>query len=400
MRRERTFGMRMVLAGAVVVLLSGAAYGQGAGKGGGSGKGEASIGQDNKDLARARYNKGQAAEVAGQWQDAYEEYRGAFALFPYWQIEGALAGAAFHLGKPAEAAERFRHVLADAEAQKELASDPKALAAVMKSYAEAQEKVGKLQVQGPGGAELWIDGLLAGTLPVKDDPFVEAGPHKVEARQGGAVVACASVTVAANKSELVALVEGQTACEEASAGAGGATGGAGGGAVTGGTGGTSAGGGAGGSGAAGGGGSGAGGGSAGGVSGPEAALGPKWPGVVVLGGLALVGVAAGAGLWVASDGKGAEAAQSLLDFEKAHGRGSSYCKTDDNDPLCNGIQDALGAQGDLKTAAAAAWIVGGLAAVGATTLWVVTRKDAKKVGVLAVPAVAPKYTGLLLQGSF
>lgn len=388
--------MRLVRASVISVVVSGAVtFGWLASPGGSApalaqtgGKGAPTgITADNEHVARAGYEKGRAAEAAGDWQQAYTEYRAAVALHPAPQYEAALGKAALELAKHREAAQVLQRVLDDPATAKSLSAA--AMDEVKKNHAAALLKVGRLKVEGPEGAQLWVDGTLVGTLPLKEEPFADAGERDIEARRDGTVLARVRASVTAGKSEAVKLVEGEVFSPAPTAPAvapppapsvtATATG-----APT----------------------------STGAAPAPTATFtpvgggpppdkgGPSWAGVLALGGVAVAAAAVGTGLWIASDGKAAEAASGLSQFESAHGKGSPYCLNQGSDPLCKGIQDSLTAQDALQSGAAAAWIGGGVAAVGAVTIWLITRRERPKTGVRAMPVASPGQAGLVLRGSF
>lgn len=328
---------------------------------------------DTKAIARDHYTKGQEAEAAGNWEEAYRSYRAAFALLVHWQIEGALGTAAFQLGKHREAIEAYRHVLADADALK---NAPPALLTLVRTNLSTSEKKLSATLQitvAPPNTTLWLDGTQVGTTPLKAPLVVEPGDHTLEARTADKVVSRLKITAKAGAVEPVTLAEGAgiTPAPAGSgavggAGAGGPAGSsrpAGSGAPNGGT-------------------------APGGASG-----GPNWPAVIALGGGALVSVVVGAGLFVASDAKGAEAQKkhdALTPFDKAP------CKT----PQCVEVHDTLVAQASLQTGSAIAFGVGGAAAAAAIIVGVVTSRTPTKTGVRVVPVVAAGSGGFIVQGSW
>src|SRR6185369_7672087 len=99
-------------------------------------------------------------EKTGNVRGAYEEYKIAFGLYPHWQITGNLARASAKLGKYAEAAEMYRRVRDDPEAQRTLSTE--ARAEVEKGLADAQSRASTLTVTAPAGTEVWVDGARVG----------------------------------------------------------------------------------------------------------------------------------------------------------------------------------------------------------------------------------------------
>jgi hypothetical protein len=412
MRRDRGSMLSLVLSGAAMLAWMAGhggpvpAYAQTRGKPPPAAKPPASKGSpaadpsapaltsDNKDLARAGYDKGRAAETAGNWQEAYTEYRAAFALYPDPAYEAAFGRAALGLAKYPEAAQTLQRMLDNPATTKSLS--PGDLADVKKNLAAALLKVGRMQIEGPAGATVWIDGTLLGTLPLKEQPFIDTGERDIEARRDGTVIARVHANVTAGKTEPVTLVEGQglapapTASAVATAPAPSVT-------AAGGTAsplGTTA---PAGSGAPVGGGP------------PPDKGGPSWAGILALGAVAVAGAAVGTGLWITADGKGAEARRK---FDELPSLPPGPCTTAE----CQAVHDALAAQAGLQTGAFVAWGVGAAALLGAGVVGLVTGKSAQKSGASSVrpslprdvrpslprvvPVIAGGTGGLVVQGSW
>jgi hypothetical protein len=386
MRRDRASVLSWIFLGAVGLGWA-AAHGAPTALAQPAGKRDAPVIGDNKDLARANYDKGRAAEAKGEWEDAYAEYRAAFALVPDPKYEAAFAHAAVELGKNREAAQLIQR-LQDSPAAKKALSKA-ALAALKKDLDAILPKLGKLRVEGPAGAQVWVDGVLFGTLPIKDDQLVDTGERTVEARRDGAVIARAVTTVAAGKTEAIKLVEGEglapaptaTAVEPpppsvtaVTTSAPPATS-----QVIAPPAATSA--------------------PVGGGSPPDS--GPSWAGVLTLGGVAVAAAAAGVALWVVADGKGAEARQK---YDMLPALPPGPCTSAD----CLAVHDALKAQEGMQTGAIVAWGVGGAALLGAGAVWLLTGKATPKGdtsgGRPALPRVVPVIAGgtggLVVQGSW
>ncbi|MEZ4295612.1 MAG: PEGA domain-containing protein [Polyangiaceae bacterium] len=122
--------------------------------------------------------------------------------------------------------------------------------------------------------------------------------------------------------------------------------------------------------------------------------------VLGLGGLALAAAALGTGLAFASYRKGGEADAGLMDLRFKHGDDTNHCRSDEHDPLCERIRDALIAQDSLFTSAIVAWIGVGITAAGAVTLGLLPSSEKPNVSLRPSPIAGPNVGGLLLLGSF
>ncbi|MEZ4311130.1 MAG: hypothetical protein R3F14_24070 [Polyangiaceae bacterium] len=338
-----------------------------------TGKPAAGVTDAQKQAARTHYGNGQKAETACRWEEAYTEYGAALGEVEQWQIEGALAEAARRIGKHAEAARRFRHVLADPEAQKALAADPKLKAKIEEGYANAKKHAGLLKVEGPAGASVSVDGSVVGTLPVGEETFVDAGTHVVEGRKEGKLVSRMFVQVGTGQTGRIELIEGRIVKaavgapggeeeesegdgEERAAGKGGGTGPV-----------------------------------------QEVKGGPNWGLAFGLAGVALAGAAAGGVLWGLSGSSGDKAALGLREIEAKNGYGSNFCRINSGDAACVQVGNDLNNQDNLQTAATAAWGVAGAAVAGAVIVVLVTGREPRKTGVRAIPLVGSSQAGFVVE---
>ncbi|MBK8253067.1 MAG: hypothetical protein IPK82_10400 [Polyangiaceae bacterium] len=315
---------------------------------------------NHKASARGHFTKGQDYESQQKWAEAYQEYETALTFYVHWQIEGALAGVAARVGKHAEAATLYRKVLADPEAQKELSAKEGALEAANKAYQEAVDKVGRLTIQGPAGAECWVDGKKVGVFPLAEEVFVEPGEWRVEAKRDGKVVDGKKVVVGTGKAEGVKLEQPAALPKDP-------------------------------------------------VKPPvevslPGILGSKSvPIGIALGAVGLVGIGVGVGLWVEHFAQLDKAATSFSNVMNHPDKGRGYCPNHlDDDDDCAANDAATKASDASKTGAVSMWVVGGVfaAAGGALIGSALFGKPNSPPKVGMAPAITPTQTGWVMYGSF
>ncbi len=130
--------------------------------------------------ARRRYQEGNAAMKAHQWQSAYDAYLAAWRQRPHWQVAGSLGQVELKLSRHRAAVLHLAFFLREA---KDVA--PEEIKHVREWLEQARAKVGTLSVKVvPAGSEIFIDGLTVGQVPLDGEVFVEPGKHLVEVRSG------------------------------------------------------------------------------------------------------------------------------------------------------------------------------------------------------------------------
>ncbi len=131
-------------------------------------------------LARRYYEDGVAAADAKEWEKAFLAFAEAWKLKQHWQIAVNLGQAELRLGKYPDAAEHLAYYLREAT---ELHPDD--VKRAREWFDQATAKIGTLRLNvAPKGAQVFVDGKLVGTAPIEHDTYVEAGWHAVEARSG------------------------------------------------------------------------------------------------------------------------------------------------------------------------------------------------------------------------
>lgn len=133
------------------------------------------------DKARELHREGEALFKKKEYARARAAFLAAWSLHPHWTTAGNLADCELKLGLYRDAAEHFAFFLRGLEQEKRPVPDKAAA-----RYREAASKVGTIDVRvTPPGAEVLVDGKLAGTVPFSMPVFVEPGQHTIEARLGG-----------------------------------------------------------------------------------------------------------------------------------------------------------------------------------------------------------------------
>jgi tetratricopeptide (TPR) repeat protein len=130
-----------------------------------------------------------AAELYKQANKLYDDrmlapaeilYRRAWDLQKTYGIASNLGALELDLGKPAAAAEMLRYALQQFPSK----GKPETRDALAARFDKAKKLACTLRVRVTSpGAEVLVDGKSAGTAPLADDLFVEAGNHTIVARQ-------------------------------------------------------------------------------------------------------------------------------------------------------------------------------------------------------------------------
>lgn len=290
------------------------------------------------DKARQLYEEGLAAFKKGKVLEAHASFFGAWSLAPHWQIAANLADVELELGKLREAAEHAAYY------QKNAPADRRAKADALLQRATA--RVGTLEIEvAPPGAEVLVDDAAVGRAPLGGSIFVLAGPHKVTARLAGRPDVAQTVTVEAGARLGVTLkIVAEVAAPPV-------------------------------------------------VPLPVVEKRPVWP-AVVSGGLAVVGLAVGAGLTAAANGKSgeAEALDAKLPLSSCSGAPATGRAGD-----CNALKDALRSQSQLGSAAVAGFIGSGALALVAAGfgVWSV---GPKRAAIRVAPLMSAQGGGVVVLG--
>ena len=293
------------------------------------------------------YEEGVAAAQAGQREIAYEKLKAAWALRQTYDIAAALAVVENALGKHRDAAEHFQFVLDNFPP----VGDQGERAKLQAGLDSARKKVGELTITVAAGSVVEVNGRVVGTAPLKSPVFVDPGQATVNCKKKDFGEGKALVEVRIGEAQEVKVEITLTT-------GGGSTG---------------------------------------------SPL-PVWPGLLV-GGVGLVGVGVGVGLFVEAS-SAADQADELTSALPSPGA----CLTTPAADSCATIQDKFEAHDALGTGAVAAFAVGGALLVTGVVLFAVSMSGDGAAASDEAPseptvtAMAPWFTsdagGFVLGGQF
>jgi hypothetical protein len=135
--------------------------------------------------ARDLMRQGNELYGEGKLAEAYEKYHEAWRTAQAFDIACNLGGTASELSMNRDAAEYLDYCLRHYAAS----SRPEAIAAEERARAAfdvVRSKVAAVTLRvTPAGAEVFVDGSAVGRAPLDAPLYVDAGPHRFEARQAG-----------------------------------------------------------------------------------------------------------------------------------------------------------------------------------------------------------------------
>jgi len=249
------------------------------------------------------FEQATAAYDAKRFPEAEAKLAEAWGIRKTFDVAGNLGVVELKLGKPAQAAGHLTWALqhfAPSQSERVRQGYQKALDTARAQCAALRVRVSL------AGAEVAVDGRMVGVSPIEDEVFVDAGDLVIEARREGSATVRQAVTVGKGEAREVALVMAPVAVV------------------------------------------------------PATAKRPLWP-VVVGSVLAVGGLAAGAGLTVAANGKSTDidGLQTML-----RQGGSRYpCASAAPAVGCTTLRDTAAARDRLSNAAVASFVTGGVLAV-------------------------------------
>jgi hypothetical protein len=293
------------------------------------------------DTARELFAKGFKAAEQHRWDQCRAALLAAFAIRPHPQVAGNLAACELKLGLHRDAAEHIAYFLRelkpDAPREKRMYAEA--------GMREAQAKIEAVQVTvNVNGAEVRLDGKVVGRSPLLDPVFVMPGPHTFDAIADGFPIASASIDAKAAGMRDLALVLKRAEPPPPP--------------VV--------------------------------VVPPEAR--PVWP-AVVTGALAVGGLAVGAGLTVAANGKGTDV--GMLGTQVG-GRSACFAKA----PGCDALRDAAASRDMLSSVGLWSFVAGGAFALTAAGLGMWAGMAPTKAAVHVVPLVGAGQAGVGMVGSW
>jgi PEGA domain len=296
------------------------------------------------DHADELLKRGLTLAKAEQPAQAEAVLREAWGLKRSWDIAGNLGIVETTLTHWRDAAEHLTYAFKTFPTS----GKPEQKKLLEQTLAKALAEVSALTVKvSVDKAEVFVDGTSVGMAPLAEVVFVEPGARKVEAKLGGYETATAAVDAAKGGTSEVALEMKKVVVQ---------------------------------------------------VPPPPLPVKQGWrPGVPVLvtgGALAVVGLAVGAGLKVAANGKAADVTKLEI------GQSSScFAPSSSLAAQCMQLHDAASSKTMLSNAAASAFLVGGVLAVvtGGLGIWAAMPRA---VTVQAAPTVGAGQVGMTLQGTW
>jgi hypothetical protein len=134
-------------------------------------------------IARKRFQEGVAAVDAGNYEAARVAFRQAYALKPHPSVLRNLGQAELRTGRYLEAARHLSTFVRDTA----FGTVPERDAAA-KSLAQAETRVGRVLVHvDVAGADITVDGELAGRSPISDPFYAEPGDRVIRIQKEGYV---------------------------------------------------------------------------------------------------------------------------------------------------------------------------------------------------------------------
>jgi tetratricopeptide (TPR) repeat protein len=146
-----------------------------------AGAGLARADERKKDVfARDAFRDGVSYYEKGRFADALAAFKQAYALRPSYKILFNIGQVQAQLEHNAAALEAFEGYLAEGRAE----IGGRRLEEIQREMARLAALVGDMEVDGPRGAELWVDGERRGYLPLAGPLRLDAGEHLVVVRTG------------------------------------------------------------------------------------------------------------------------------------------------------------------------------------------------------------------------
>jgi hypothetical protein len=148
-------------------------------------------------------SEGNKAFKDGKFAEAEKAYKEAFALKPVYDIAGNLAMSEFAQSKHRDAAQH----LALAIRLFPVTGEPATKEQMQKTFDQCKGHVGtvKVEIATVRGAQVSVDGTVAGEAPLADDLFLEPGKHTISVTAKGYKDASKSVDVQKGVASMVKL---------------------------------------------------------------------------------------------------------------------------------------------------------------------------------------------------
>jgi len=132
--------------------------------------------------ARVAFQSGVQAYAAQHYAEALEAFRTAYRIRPHPSVLVNIANCYVALNRPQDAISTFERFLNDPT----VSPSPQQRTEIETALAEARRHLATINVLVfPPGAEVYLDGDLVGTAPLRRPLQTGPGPHVIEARQPG-----------------------------------------------------------------------------------------------------------------------------------------------------------------------------------------------------------------------
>jgi len=132
--------------------------------------------------ARVAFQSGVQAYAAQHYAEALESFRTAYRIRPHPSVLVNIANCYVALNRPQDAISTFERFLNDPT----VSPTPQQRTEIETALAEARSHLATINVLVfPPGADVYLDGDLVGTAPLRRPLQTGPGPHVIEARQPG-----------------------------------------------------------------------------------------------------------------------------------------------------------------------------------------------------------------------
>lgn len=132
--------------------------------------------------ARASFQEGVRQFSERHFAEALEAFRRAYRTRPHPSVLVNIANCYLALGEPRQAITYFERFLSDATNS----ASQQQRGEIERALLEARRQLATVQIHAqPNGAEIFVDGDLVGTAPLRRPVELGPGPHVIEARHAG-----------------------------------------------------------------------------------------------------------------------------------------------------------------------------------------------------------------------
>ncbi len=136
------------------------------------------------ELAREAFDQGVVYFKAEQYQEAARSFRKAYELKPTWKLLFNIAQCEAALKRYGLAFESFESYLLEGGDEVTAARQE----AIRVELSRLRDLSGELDIQGPDGARVHVDGIERGTLPLVGTLRVAGGRHRITVIQDGKTI--------------------------------------------------------------------------------------------------------------------------------------------------------------------------------------------------------------------